>query len=229
MVVDIAVAVAQVLHQPRRRIEDVFRRHQRAGLPGRPPGRAVRPVGGVGLGRGAQIDDALDQGQLALGRAQALVGLPGGDRMGKRVGLGEADVLDGEAHQPPGDVAGILAARHHAGEPIERRVGIGPAQRLVQGADQVEVAVLVLVVERQALLHRLHQPRPVEERLGRQLREGLDHVQKIAPVAVGHGAQGGTARGVEGQVPAVRLFGPLRQHLQRLVVETLEHQHLATG
>ena len=83
------------------------------------------------------MDDALDQGQLALRRAQALVGLPGGEGLDEGLGVGQADVLDGEAHQAPRDVAGVLAADNHAREPVERGVGVGAAQRLVQRADKV--------------------------------------------------------------------------------------------
>ena len=95
---------------------------------------------------------SLGEGQLALGRADALVGLPGRDALDQGLGIGEADVLDGEAHQAAGDVARVLAARQHARQPIERRVGVGAPERLVQGGNQVVVALLALVVERRAAL-----------------------------------------------------------------------------
>ena len=40
-------------------------------------GRAEGPVGGVRLGGEREVDHRLGQRELALGRAEALVGLPG--------------------------------------------------------------------------------------------------------------------------------------------------------
>ena len=80
--------------------------------------------------------------------------------------VGEADILDGEAHHAPGDVERVLAARQHPGEPIERRVGVGAAQRLVQRADEVVVPFLRLVVKRRAALHGGDQRRSVQGRGG---------------------------------------------------------------
>src|SRR5207248_11090878 len=47
VVVDRALAVAEIAHQPRRRVEDVHRRHQRAGLVRHPAGFPEGLVGGV--------------------------------------------------------------------------------------------------------------------------------------------------------------------------------------
>src|SRR4051795_7269904 len=44
VVVGIALAVADILHQPRRGVEDVHRRHQRAGLLGASEGLLLRGV-----------------------------------------------------------------------------------------------------------------------------------------------------------------------------------------
>src|SRR3546814_7033947 len=117
-------------------VQDVGRWSQRAAVPRRPLGRAEGLVGGVRLGRRRQIDDELRQGQLALRAADALEGLPGGNRLGQRRRVGEADVLHRNAHPAAGDVVRVLAAGQHAREPVERGIAVGPAPRLVQGADE---------------------------------------------------------------------------------------------
>ncbi len=117
------------------------------------PRLAERGVGGVRFRRGGEIDHQLRDRQFALGRAEPVVGVPGGERLHQRLRVGEADILDRGAGQPAQDVDRVLAAGQHARQPIERRIGIRAAQRFVQRADQVVVALLRLVVERRAALH----------------------------------------------------------------------------
>ena len=119
----------------------------------------------------------MNQRQITLWRAQAFVGLPRGKRVGQRLGIGQPDVLDREARQAAGDIAGVLAAFDHARHPVERGIGVGAPERLVKGADEVEVAFLAFVVEGHAALHRLGQGGTVEHGLRRQLEEGLRHVE----------------------------------------------------
>ena len=96
--------------------------------------RAEGDVGGVRFGRGGEVEHGLGDRELALGRAEALVDVPGGERLRQRLRVGHADVLGGEADQAAGDEERVLAAGEHAREPVEGRVGVGAAQRLVQGA-----------------------------------------------------------------------------------------------
>ena len=96
-------------------------------------------VGGVGLRRGGEMDAGLRQRQLAFGRAEPLIGRGGRVAHQQRLGIGEADILDGDADQAAGDEERILAALQHAGEPVERRIGIGAAHRLVPGGDEIVV------------------------------------------------------------------------------------------
>src|SRR6516165_3034793 len=56
MIVFIARAIALLLHQPGRRIQDVFWRQQRARLLGRALGSAERGIDGIRLGRGRDIE-----------------------------------------------------------------------------------------------------------------------------------------------------------------------------
>ena len=160
VVVGIAAAVALRLHQLGRRVEDVLGRHQRAGLLGGALGRAKGDVGGVRFGRGGDVDHGLGDGELALGRAQKVVGVLGGVGDHQRLRIGQADVLDRHAHDAAREIKRVLAGIEHAGEIIQRGVGIGAAHRLVQRRDQIVVAVLLLVVDRRAPLHDLLQRRP---------------------------------------------------------------------
>ena len=75
---------------------------------------------------------------------------------------------------------------------------------------------LALVVERQAALQVLGQCLGVEHGLGRQVGQGLDQVEQVAPVAVGELGQPRAGGGVERQRVAQRRLGPLQQGQQRL-------------
>ena len=66
--------------------------------------------------------------------------------------IGEPDVLRSHPDQPAGYVQRLLAGLEHAGEPVQAPVGIGTANRLVQGRDQVEVLFAGLVVASEAML-----------------------------------------------------------------------------
>ena len=67
-------------------------------------------------------------------------------------------------------------------------------------------------------LHRRRQGLHVEgRRRGRQLKEFLGHVEEIAAVAVGHGAQGLASLGLQRRRPALRRLGPPQQLFQRRI------------
>ena len=113
----------------------------------------------------------------------------------QRLGIGQADVLGREAHQPPRDVERVLARLQHARQPVEAGVRVGVADRLVQRADEVEVLLARAVVEQRLARERLAHGREVHRR-GRPRAVGLgrghgqlEHVQRGARVAVGGGGQ----------------------------------------
>ena len=70
----------------------------------------------------------------------------------ERVGVGEADVLGREDHEPARDVARVLAGFDHAREPVEPGVGIRAADRLDERGD--DVVVLVVAVAQAAQRER---------------------------------------------------------------------------
>src|SRR5690554_6411519 len=100
MGITIGLAVAQLLHQPGRRVAQVQRRFQRR-LSGHILARGiVGLVHRIALGRTGQIDNGLGNRQLALGTAEPLLHIPGIQAQGQGPGIGIADVLAGHAHYP---------------------------------------------------------------------------------------------------------------------------------
>ena len=147
MVVGVAGAVAELLHQLGRRVEDMRGRHQAAGVPRRAHRRLDGQIGRVRFGRGGEVDHGLGQGELAFGAAEPFVSLPRGEDLRQGGGVGQADILGGEADQATGDVARVLAAREHAGELVECRVRVRATELFMQGGDEVVVLLPIAVVE----------------------------------------------------------------------------------
>jgi hypothetical protein len=119
-------------------------------------------VDGVRFGRQRQIDDHLRQRQLALGRAQHLVGVAPATASTSACGIGQPDIL-----RPPCGSAGAPGTagprRHRACARNSRAPRRGRSRDgLVQRRDQVVVPVLRLVVDRRAALHHGEQALGVE-------------------------------------------------------------------
>ena len=114
------------------------------------------------MGAVARVDRGLGERDRALGQADEVDGLLGGDGDGQRRGVRHADVLGREDHDAPGDEEGILARFEHPGQPVDRRVRVRCPDRLDERGDRVVVAVARLVVERSAPLQRLLDERTVD-------------------------------------------------------------------
>ena len=128
----------------------------------------------------------MGQGQLTLGRAQALPGLPGLQRQGEGPGIGVADVLGRHPDDPPGHVGGIAAAIQHPGQPVERRVGVRAAHGLVQGRDLlVEHVALAIEAAIAAGEDRGNDGGRQDPVVAHEPRGDLEQVQRAARVAVG--------------------------------------------
>ena len=82
-------------------------------------------------------------------------GLHRGDGLFERPRIGQADVFDRHAHQPPRDVHAILARFQHPAQPIERRIHIAGSHGLVQRRNQIEMLLAGLVVEQRLALQRV--------------------------------------------------------------------------
>jgi len=202
-------------------------RHQAAGFARAAGGILHRRVCGVRFRGGGEIDHRLRERQIALRTAEPLIGVPGGKGLGQRLRVGEADILAGEANQAAGDVARVLAAGEHAGEPVEGGIGVRAAQRLMQRRNQVEMFLAVAVVEGRAARQVRREVGGAQQRVGGEAVELLGHVQQIAAVAIGHGTQR-RARGlIERQGGAADRLRAGEQGVQGSIVEAPQHQHLA--
>src|SRR5271170_6305667 len=75
-----------------------------------------------------------------------------------RVRLRQSNILTSHAHQPPRDVQRILARFNHPRQPIQRRIRIRIAHRLVQRRNQIEMFFARLVIRQQLPLQHILQP-----------------------------------------------------------------------
>ncbi len=112
-------------------------------------------VGRVRFRGGRQIRRRLRERDPALGVADEVVRVLGGDRdlQGARVGV--ADVLGGEDDHAPGHEERILAGLEHAHQPVDGGVGIARAHAFDERGDDVVVLLAALVVAERLLLQRL--------------------------------------------------------------------------
>src|SRR3546814_11399309 len=66
-----------------------------------------------------------------------------------------ADILARKTGESPQDVERLLARDEHPREPIERRLRVRPAQRLMERRDQIVMAVAALVIDRHPAMEKL--------------------------------------------------------------------------
>src|SRR4051812_10885259 len=109
VVVFVAAAIAFLLHQLGRRIQNMFRRQQRTALLRRAHGGAKRLVGGVGFRRGGEIDHRLRDRELAFGMTEEIIGVLGGVADHQRLRIGEADIFDRHPHHAAREKQRVLA------------------------------------------------------------------------------------------------------------------------
>ena len=102
----------------------------------------------------------------------------------ERVGVGEADVLGREDHEPARDVARVLARFDHPREPVETGVGIGAADRLDERGDDVVVLVVAVAetAERERGLRVVERDRVATVFDGERVRD-LEHGEDVPRVA----------------------------------------------
>ncbi len=229
VVVVVAGAVAERLHQLGGRVQDVRGRHQAAGLSSRWRRRPWSRCRARSIWARCRDRRSPGRSRARPPGCRAARRPPRRPSPAQRLRVGEADILGGEADQAAGDVAGVLAAGEHAGEPVERRVRVGAAQRLMQRGDEVVVLLAILVVERGAAADHLGEAGGVQLGSRRQREQLLGHVQHVAAVAVRHGAERGAGVGQDRQRAAGLRFRALQQLFERRLVEAAEHEDLAAG
>ena len=237
MIVTIPRTVAEFPHEARGRVADVeghgFGRRLARGPGGGPEG----PVDRVGLGRERQIRGRLGDGEIALRAAEKVVRVPRRDGDGERVGVREADVLHGHAHEAARHVHRVLSAVQHARQPVQGSVRVRAAHRFVQGGDKVEVLLARLVVAGEPLLQRrrhvLDRDRRGAIRAG-EVRRGLERIERPPGVAIrlrakpGEGVRpdGESVRSEPSRLVAERAGTDLAELVGR---QRVEHEHAGAG
>ena len=146
--------------------------------------------------------------------------------MHQRLRIGEPDVLARHAREAAEQIERFLARNEHPRQPIERRLRVRPAHRLVQRGDQIVVAVAITVVDRHAAVQELPDLARVERRLDGRGEQRLDLVEQKAAVAVGTRDQRGARLFGDGKAAPHLGLGARDQCRQRRLVEPVQHQHL---
>ena len=229
----VTVAVAEVLHQLRRRIAQMERDGEVAGAAHQLQGFIDGFVGGVVLLRPCQVDHRLGQRDASLGPSDLRHGIEGGVRQQEGVGIRQSDVLRRTDDDPPGDELRVLAPLYHARHPVESRLGVGAPDRLDERRDDVVVHLAVLVVGKGVLLQPL-----LHDAVGdgdRAVRRGIDDqledVQQLAGVAAAVTQQG--IRLVQVDMPFLQFrvlrHRPVEQRQQVVLLQRLKHIELAAG
>ena len=192
MCIPVSLAIVQLLHQFGGSVTQVHRYGPRTFLFDQGTGLVVGLVDGIGLRRHCQIDHALRQCQLALGRAQAFIHLGGVQRHAQRTGVGQANVFAGHSDQSPRHITRICTTIKHANQPVQRGVGVRTPDRFVQSADGVVELLAPFVVAAHALTQHLDEPDVryrVKSLLLRSHGQSLQRVEQAAGITVGIGDQ----------------------------------------
>ena len=110
--------------------------------------------GGVGFGRGGQINAGLCQRKAAFGHADALEGLPAACDHAHRLRVGQPHVFPSKDSHAAEDETGIFTCIHHFGHPVESSIGVGATQAFDEGRDGVVMHISFFIVEDSAALDR---------------------------------------------------------------------------
>ena len=229
MGVAIALAVAELLHQPRWRVADGERHRARAILGDKRARLAIGDIDGVALGRTGQIDHRFGQRELALRRAEPLVGFHRIERKAQRPRISQSDILSGHADHASADVKRVGAAVEHAAQPVQRGIGVAAANGLVQRRDLVVERLTPLVEAAQAASDRRFDECQVDRpplRLIRGDGELFDQIDEPPSVAVGIADNGVAGRLLERGVRHRRGKRPIEQLLQVFGLQRFEHVYL---
>jgi hypothetical protein len=150
--VAVAFAIVEFLHQLGGRVAQMERNRLLASVFDLLLDSAPGGVDGVGLGGEREINNRFGEGKVAFRGAEKLHCLFGGEAEIQRLGCGEADVFYGHADDAASEIKRVFSGGEHAGEPVERGVGVGVAHAFVQGGDEVVMLFAGFIVEQDALL-----------------------------------------------------------------------------
>ena len=226
-------AIAQFLHQFGRSVAQVQRYGEVARLLHEGEGGIDAHVGRVALGAGGEVYGGFGQGYAPFGPANlhhCIEGCIGDEQC---VGIGQTDILGGRDDQSAGNEGRVFATLYHAGEPVERSVGVAATDRLDVGRHDVVVHLAILVVGQGVLLQTLGDHLVGYDNFFAAV--GLDdefkRIEQLACIASRETQQGiglfdhdVTLFQVE-----VLLDGAVEQFQEVSLVERLEDVELATG
>ena len=178
MSVFIAFAVADVFHESGNGVAEVQGNGIGFGFLHVVDDFAIGSVNGIGLWSECEIDGGLGEGEMAFGSAKKIESIFCGESDRERAGFGQADVFTGHAHHAAGEIERVFARFDHAREPIERGVGIGIADGLVERGDEIEMLLAGFVVTQKFALQNVF-----EEFAGDDARTALSDAGSLAPRA----------------------------------------------
>ncbi len=147
--------------------------------------------GGIGFGRGGQVEGGFDDRINAFRQADEGKGLHGRGRHYDPHRVGQADILPGQDDQAAQDEARVFPGVQHFRQPVQGGVRVGAAHRFDEGADRVVMGIPILVVQHRPALDRflghLHGDMDHAVRIrGGGFHRQFEGVQGIAGIPAGH-------------------------------------------
>ena len=229
----VAVGISELRHQFCGGVAQIERHRRGLVGPGSLVGFVYRHVGRIALRGAGKVYRALAQGNACFGHAYRMDYPEGGVGQQQRVRIGEPYVLGGEDAEAAGDEERVFPSFEHPGHPVHCCVGVGTAHALDEGGDDVVMHLAVLVVDCDVLLQALGHAAIVDD-YGVAAELGVDHylkyVEQLAGVAAALAQQRLLLLYLH--VPLlehhVLAHGPLKQQVEVLGVERLQHEDLAT-
>ena len=230
----VAVGVMEVLHELRRSIADGQGHRLVAGVLDLGQGAFYGHVGGIALGGGGQVDRGFGQGDPALGHANLGHHLKAGVGQQQGVGIGQTHVFRGTQAQAAGNEEGILTSVNHPGQVIDGRVGIGPADALDKGRNDIVVHLAILVIDGHVFLDGGRYRLVINDDgllAGLGVNHQLQHIEELAGVTAAVTHQSLAFPHFHGLVLEENILveGTVQKDLQILFLQGFEYKDLAAG
>lgn len=87
---------------------------------------------------------SIQEGELTLGHPHFFTDIV--DTIGEDDGLMTPDIFTRKIHHTTGDISRIFSSSEHTSDPVDRRISVTVAERLVHGRDEIIVLLSILVV-----------------------------------------------------------------------------------
>ena len=229
----IAVVIAQVLHQFGRRIADMQRHRQIAGLLHGGDGIVDAQVGTVALGTSGKIHHRLGKGDSRLGPSYLHHRIEGGIRQQQGVGIRQSHILARTDYHSAGNELRVFASFYHARHPIERRIGVAATDALDEGGDDVIVHIALLVVSKGILLKLFFYHLVGDDHLIRFCRfhHQFQDIEELPGIAAAEPEHRRSFLQIDLLLREFHVLGDgtLQESLQIFLFQGFEHVELASG